>query len=364
MIRLSGRGYPLFGALLLAAGCAGGAKRPDGPLDRLIEKSNAYTSFQLRGDIYDGKQTVHLEMAFQAPGRAILRYGNIATTLLADGKEVQVLRGAQAKLDNAAMIAEIRERYPQLQIGAAPEPVFALANGLQARLSAGRLGARLGWLDELRSYKAEGNIYKHGQTEIVLRDDGFIERTSLAGATFTLKDVAIGTALPDSVFAPPTTDGLQDMTPRAKAVQEHGLEEAVHRWILETSTADETLEKVVRADLVRKYEPEKLAAGLNESLTKSLATFRALHPDARPEILKDKLVIDRGRAMGSVEIMEDEIEKTFEKSLDGYFRGMAVPPPQKEMLDVARRWQAAVKKIVDEQIRERFAAVFDAAEKS
>jgi hypothetical protein len=40
---------------------------------------------------------------------------------------------------------------------------------------------------------------------------------------------------------------------------------------------------------------------------------------------------------------------------------MAVPPTQKEMLDVARRWQAAVK-VVDEQIRTRPAAVFDAAE--
>ncbi len=363
MIRLLRRGIPIFGALLLAAGCAGGAKRPDGPLDRLIEKSNAYASFHLRGEINDGKQTVHLEMAFQAPGRAILRYGNIATTLLADGKEVQILRGAQARLDNAAAIAEIRGRYPRLEIGAAPEPVFMLADGLQARLSVGRLGARLGWLDELRAYKAEGNVYKLGQTEVVLRDDGFIERTSLAGATFTLKDVAIGTTLPESVFALPPTAGLQDMTARAKTVQVHGLEEAVHRWILKTSTEDETLEALVRADLIRKYEPEKLAAVLDGSLQKSLAAFRALHPDAKPEILRDKLAIDRGRAMGSVDIMEDEIEKVFEKALDGYFRGMAVPPPQKEMLDVARRWQAAVKRIVDEQIRARFAAVFDAAEK-
>lgn len=363
MKRLARRSLLLVGTALLAAGCAGGSQRADGPLDRLIEKTNAYPSFHLRAEINDGKQTVPVEMAFRAPDRAMLKYGTIATTLMLGGNETQTLRNSFAQLDNAAALAEIRERYPGLGVGRAPEPVFFLGDGLRARLVVGRLGARLAWLDELRSYKAEGNVYKHGQTEIVLREDGFIDRTSLAGATFTLKEIAIGTALPDSLFETPATSGLQDTTPRARAVQSHELEQAVHRWILETSTADETLETVVRADLIRKYEPEKLVAVLNEGLQKSLAAFRALHPDANPEILKDKLVIDRGRAMGSVEVMEDEMEKAFEKDLDGYFRGMADPPSQKEMLDVARRWKAAVKKVIDEQIRTRFAAVFDAAEK-
>ena len=84
---------------------------------------------------------------------------------------------------------------------------------------------------------------------------------------------------------------------------------------------------------------------------------------ARPELLKDKLVIERGRALGGVDLIEDEIQKAFEKDLDGYFRGMASPPPSKEMLDVVRRWQAAVKRQVDEQIRSRISAVFDAAQK-
>ena len=34
---------------------------------------------------------------------------------------------------------------------------------------------------------------------------------------------------------------------------------------------------------------------------------------------------------------------------------------QKEMLDVARRWHAALKRQVDEQIRKRFEAVFETA---
>jgi hypothetical protein len=364
MIRLPSRGFLLYGVALLATGCAGGSRRSDGPLDRLIDKTNAYSSFHLRGEINDGKQVVPVEMAFQAPGRAILKYGSVAVTQMNDGKEIQILRGTQVQFDDAAILAELRDRYKGLEVGSAPEPVFLLGHGLQARLIVGRLGARLGWLDELRTYKVEGNVYTQGQTEIVLREDGFIQSSSLAGATFTLKDVAIGTALPDALFAAPPTAGLQDASPRARVAQVHELEQSVHRWILETSTADETLETVVRADLIRKYEPEKLAAVLNESLQKSLSAFRTLHPDAKSEYLMDKLVIDRGRAMGSVEIMEDEIQKSFEKDLDGYFRGMPVPPPQKEMLDVARRWQAAVKKIVDEQIRTRFAAVFDAVEKN
>jgi len=363
MIRHSRGGFLFFGALLLTAGCAGSGRRPEGPLGRLIEKTNAYPSFHLRGEINDGKQTVYIEMAFQAPGRAILRYGNIATTLVDGGKEVQILRGARSEIDNASMIAELLGRYPGLEIGPAPEPVFMLGDGLRARLFAGRLGARLGWLEELQTYQVEGNGYRHGASEIVLREDGFIERTSVAGATFTLRDVAIGTTLPDSVFSLPPAGDLKDMTPRARAVRVRELEEAVPRWILETSTRDEVLERVVRADLIRKYEPEKMAAVLAESLKKSIETFRALHPDARAEILADKLAIDRGRAMGSVELLEDEIGKAFEKNLDGYFRGMGAPPPEKERLDIARRWQAAVKRIVDEQIRARFAAVFDAAQK-
>lgn len=349
--------------LLFLIGCAGSSTRPEGPLDRLIAASNAYSSFHLHAEIDDGRQKVPVEMAFKAPDRAILKYGTVATTVLGGGKSHQYLRGTYSVLETAAALAELKERYPDLAIGKAPEPVFTLGDGIRALLSVGRLGARLGWLEELRVYKAEGNVYRHGQTEIVLRDDGFIERTRLAGTTFTLKSVVVGTALPDALFEPPPTAGLQDASPRLKAAQLKDLDDAYHRWILETSSADDTLDAVVRVDLARKYEPEKLAAVLNESLQKSLAAFRALHPDGKPEILKDKLTIDRARAMASIEIMEGEIEQSFEKELDGYFRGMADPPTPKAMLDVARRWKAAVKKQVDEQIRTRFAAVFDAAEK-
>jgi len=349
--------------LVFLCGCAGSPARPEGPLDRLIAKSNAYTSFHVKAEVFDGKQAVPVEMAFKAPDRAILRYGTVSTKFIGGGKTQLFLRGSYSVLDTAALVSRLQEQYPRLPIGRAPEPVFTQGDGVRTALTDGRLGARLGWLEELRTYKAEGSVYRLGQTEIVLREDGFIERTILPGSTYALKSVAIDTALPDSLFELPPTAGLQEPDARVKEAKVHIFEESYRRWILEHSTSDETLDTLVRIELIRKYEPEKLAAVLNESVQKSLAAFKSLHPDAKPELLKDKLVIDRGRAMGNVEIMEDEIEKVFEKDLDGYFRGMANPPPQKEMLDIARRWQAAVKKQVDEQIRSRFAAVFEAVQK-
>jgi hypothetical protein len=347
--------------ILLLAGCASGAPaREEGPLDRLVAKTNAYTSFHLRAEISDGKNSVPVEMAFRAPDRAMVRYGSVQTTIHAGGAEHHFLRGAFFSIRYADAVAEHLARYPGLSVGSAPQSVFQLGDGIRAQLTVGRLGARLGWLDELRAYKGEGNLYRLGQTEIQLRDDGFIQKTTIAGHGFVLKDVAVNTTLPDSLFALPDAKGLQDATARFRNGLLRDLDEKVHRWILETSTSDEVLEALIRSDLVRQYEPEKMAQLQREQLRKSLAAFNVLRPDARPEVVKDKILIERGKAMGTVEIMEEEIGKQYEKALDTYFRGMAVLPPQKVMLDVARRWQAAVKRQVDEQIRKRLEAVFDA----
>lgn len=348
--------------LLLLLGCAGSPAREEGPLDKLVGKTNAYTSFHLKAEITDGRQSVPVEMAFQAPDRALLRYGSVATTILAGGKAHSFLRGTTYSINYREAVEELKARYGGLAIGPAPEAVFTLGDGVRALLSVGRLGARLGWLDELRTYKAEpGNVYRHGQTEIVLREDGFIERTSIAGHGFVLKSVTINQPLPDGMFALPDAKGLQDASERMGPDLKRALEESYHRWVLETSTIDEVLERLIRIDLVRKYEPEKMAGILREAVRKSMAAFDTLHPAARPEVRRDKLQMERGKAHAQAEMMEEELHKEFEKQLDGYFRGMAVPPPQKEMLDVARRWQAALKRVVDEEIRKRFEAVIDEA---
>lgn len=346
--------------ILLLAGCAGAATREEGPLDRMIAKTNAYTSFHLRAEISDGKQAVPIELAFQAPDQALLKYGTVATTIHSGGTSRHFLRGVTYSLPYKEVVAELRSRYPKLEIGPAPEAVFLLGDGIRAQVAIGRLGARLGWLDELRGYKLEGNVYRHGQIEIQLREDGFIGKTSIAGHSFVLKEVAINTPLPASLFAAPDDKGLQDTTARMRRDLLRDLDQALHRWFLETSSADQTLETMIRVDLAAKYQPQKMVELAREALRKSMAAFHVLHPAARPEVTRDKVQMERGKSMAAIDLMEDEILKEFEKALDGYFRGMAVPPPQREMLDVARRWMAAAKRQVEEQIRAPVAAVFDA----
>src|SRR6185436_17116869 len=113
----------------------------------------------------------------------------------------------------------------------------------------------------------------------------------VAGTRFVLKDVAINQPVADAVFALPPTAGLQDVGPRSQKDFARGLDEAYHRWVLETSIEDETLEALIRVDLARQYEPEKMAALLGESVRKGLKAFHLLHPDARPQVVKDKLAI-------------------------------------------------------------------------
>ena len=62
--------------LVFLVGCAGAPAFEEGPLDRLIARSNAYTSFHLHGEISDGRRSVPVEMAFKAPDRALLKYGS------------------------------------------------------------------------------------------------------------------------------------------------------------------------------------------------------------------------------------------------------------------------------------------------
>jgi hypothetical protein len=347
--------------ILFLAGCAGAATLEEGPLDRLVARTNTYTSFHLRAEITDGKQSVPIEMAFRAPDRAIVKYGSVETTIQDGGTTHHFLRGSYYSFQHSEVVTELRARYPGLDIGRAPEPVFLLGDGVRAQLAVGRLGARLGWLDELRAYKAEGNLYRLGQTEVELREDGFIQKTSIAGHGFVLKEVAINTPLPDSLFALPSTEGQKDASVRRRPDGVRNLEEAFHRWVLKTSAADETLDTLIRVDLVRRYEPDKMIAIARETLKKRLAAFSTLHPNARPEVTRDQIQMEHGKTLANLEIVEEEIQKDFEKALDGYFRGMAVPPPQREMLDVARRWHDAVKRQVEELVRRPLEAVFDAA---
>src|SRR5258708_3601505 len=120
---------------LFLCGCAGAAARParpEGPLDRLIAKSNAYTSFHLKGEVFDGKQAVPIEMAFKAPGRAILKYGTVSTTAIGGGKTHLIVRQSRMVLDTAALVSQLRERHPNLPIRPAPQPGFTPGTGVRS----------------------------------------------------------------------------------------------------------------------------------------------------------------------------------------------------------------------------------------
>jgi hypothetical protein len=349
--------------LVLLAGCAGAGSKEEGPLDRLISASNAYGSFHLRAEISDGRTSAPVEMAWQAPDRALLKYGTIATTVIRGSTIHHYLRGSFYKIDILPVVSELRTRYADLSVGDAPVPIFTQGDGVRTLLSIGRLGARLGWLEELKAYKAEGNVYRNGATLIELRPDGFIARSEIAGTKFVIKDLTIDQPLPETLFELPPTTGLADISERSKKDLARGMEDAWHRWILEQSTEDATLNALARIDLVRRYDPDRMAEVLKASLTESLKAFKDLNPASRPEVLRDKLLIDRGRAMGSIEIMEEEIQREAEKSLDGWFRAMVPLPPASKMQEVARRWKEAWKRQVDELIRKRFEATFDAVQK-
>jgi len=196
--------------------------------------------------------------------------------------------------------------------------------------------------------------------DIELREDGFIERVKAgAAATMTAQRVEIDVPLDDALFEPPPREGLPDLPPNAREDLARTLEDAYRRWALETDPGNRTLETLVEADVQRLYEPAKMVGILKESLDKSLETWKTENTDAKKELLTEKLRVDKGKTLGSVEVMEKEIQGTFDRALDRSFRGMPIPPSRAFMRDVARRWRETTARVVQRRLREPFEKVFD-----
>jgi hypothetical protein len=361
-------GRPLFLALL--AGCASPVPAPgpreDALLDRLRAKSNAYSAFHYRAELTDGKQTVPIEMAFLSPDKGLFRYGSGYLTIFDGGVAHFFERRNYARVDLAAELSRILKVYAEVAAGIAPRPVFelggwgylAFGRGLRAQMTLGP-GARLGWLDELAGGAREGSTFRVGQITIELREDGFIERADAGPAgRMTAKDALVDPPLDERLFALPALEGLQDISPRKLQDLSGYLEDAVHRWVLASDTRDAALETLVRLDLARRYEPDKMAELARTNLEQSLETWRRQQSDPKPGLLREKIEIDRGRVIGSVEVMEESIQEDFEKALSRYFEGMAPLPPRDHMREVAGRWRRAVARQVDLQIRRPLEEVF------
>lgn len=357
--------------LLLLSGCAAStavAPPAEAGLERLRKTSNAYASFHYVAEITDGKQTVRVELGWRSPDRAFLRYGPSYAIYYAGSTARYYHKQGTLVFDAGAELERLRKEYPGVSIGGDAELAFLLSRwealipgqGLHAALGFQRLGARLGWLTELAAWPSEGLVFRKDPLEIELRPDGFPARVKAgASAELTAKEVKIDVPLDDALFEPPSKEGLPELPAVARENLVRSLEDAWRRWALETDATDRTLEVLVRADVARLYDPPKMLEILKESIDKSVATWKAENPNAAAELLREKLKVDQGKTLGSVDVMEKEILATFDRFLDRTFRGMIPVPPRAYMQDVASRWQSLAAREVERQIRGPFERAFE-----
>lgn len=362
--------------LLLLAGCAaaGPGVPPEArPLDALRERTNAYRSFHYVAEFADAKAKVRLELGWRAPDRAFLRYGSSYATYYAGGVGHYYRKQGYLKFDAAAELARLRKEVGDVPLGGEPEPAFLLTQwdaplvgkAIRATLGLQRLGGRLGWLAELDRWRAEGAVYRKEPVEIELREDGFLARVA-AGAAAELKavEVAVDAPLDDALFEPPPREGLADLPPEARKELLRSLEDSYRRWALETDAGNATILAFVKADVARYYEPENMLAVQRDGLAKNREAWKKETPDATPAYLREKLEIERGKVLGSVDrVIEPGIQADFERALDQVFRGMAVLPPRAFMQDVASRWREITAREVKRQIRDPLEKLFDDAAK-
>lgn len=347
--------------MLLASGCvgAGGPPREPGPLEKLRAKTNAYASFHYKAELTDGKVTVPIEMAWRAPDRAILRYGQSYAILFADGVETRVEKKSTCRLPVSEMLETLKKDYGDL-LPTPPTISFILSNwdlpmrgqGLVAALDLRPSGSRLGWIDEVLSRPLSGDVRQWGMIEWSLRDDGFLDRVKM-GSTVSLamKELTIGEPVDDAVFALPAPEGMIDITESRKVQRMEQMEESWHRWVLAARPDPSALEALVRTDLVRRIEPPKLIEFQRKNLDETIEAFRKQQPDASPEAVRERVEIARGKAKGSVEIMEEDLQKDFSRRLDRYLGGRASS-------DLEQRWRTAVARQIDLQIRRPLDQIF------
>jgi hypothetical protein len=355
------------GSTLLTASCAGtGAADPDDPLDRLKLSTSALPAFHWVAEITDGNQTARVEFGWKAPDRAFLRYGPSYAIYFTGGVGHYYTRQGFLRFEAKAELDRLRAAYGDVEIGGEPEPAFtltaweqlAVGRGLRVGLAYGRPGARLSWLDELRIWKTDGKVHRRAGLEIELGPEGFLSRARAGERSrLEVKELALGEAVGDALFVPPPREGLGDLSAAVREDLVRTLEEDLTRWAIATDDSDPVIEALVATGLARRYDPKKMAEVLREGLEKSLATWKAENPGAKDAAVREKRELERAKAISSVDVMEKEIEDSFERLLDRVYRGMGTPPPASRMRDTAERWKQAVARQVDLQIRKPFERV-------
>lgn len=353
--------------LILLAGCSAGAPptdpAPGNPLDRLRERTNAYSAFHYQAELVSGKETVAVEMAWRAPDRAMLRFGRYSVVFTGGTARYSDANGA-CSVDHNAEFARLSKEYGVAPRGGPCSPLFVLGRWEnlarrrppRATIVYGRPGARLAWLDELRTFERVGGLWRQGMVEIELSDEGFIRRAQVGPATLAMKRLVVDGSVADGLFLPPGGDIEAPEASRATLLRV--LEDSFQRWVLEDEPDDAALEALVRTGLARRHPTAPMVQVLREGLTKTLDGYRKQNPDAQPELIRAKLELEKGKSLGSVEVMEQEIQEQFERDLDRHLRAMTPVPPADAMKALAGRWRAAVSRQVEAQIRRPFEAVF------
>ena len=358
------------GSAALTASCAATDVAPALAPNRLegrIQASDAYASFHYVAELKDAKTSVRVELGWRAPDRAFLRYGSSYAIYYAGGVGHYYVKKGYVKFDAGAELARLKKEYAGVDIGGEPAPSFLLSQwdalllgrGLKATLGLQR-APRLGWLAELGTWTPDGPVFRRDLVEVEIREDGFLQRVK-AGSTSEMKalTVAVDVPLDDALFEPPPREGLTDLPPSARDDLARALEDSFRRWAIETDAGSRTIETLVAADVERLYEPSKMVSILKESLEKSLETWKAENKDAKKAVLHEKLQVDKGKTLGSVEVMEKDIQANFERALDRSFRSMPAPPSRAFMRDVANRWREATAAVVQRRIHAPFEKVFD-----
>jgi hypothetical protein len=355
------------GSTWLAAGCATApATSAPGPLDPLKARTNAAPAFHWTAELTDGRTTARVELGWKAPDRAFLRYGPTYAIYYENGVGHYYTRQGYLRFDAKSELAKLRAAYGGVEIGGEPEPVFtlthweqlAMGRGMRADLGYGPPVARLSWLAEFGAWRHEEGRFRRPGLEAELDAEGFLARVK-AGERSALesKELVLGDDVDDALFDPPSREGLGDLSAASRENLVRAMEDDLHRWAIAADPSDATLEALARTGLARRYDPAKMIELLRENVRQGTEALKAEPPGARAEGMKEKLELDKSKALSSVDIMETEIQGEAERLLDRIFRGMVPPPPLSRMQEIAERWKRAVARQVDAQIRKPFQQV-------
>jgi hypothetical protein len=356
-----------YAGLILLAGCATSAPPPPpGPLDGLRASSNALAAFRWVGEVTDGRISARVELGWKAPDRAFLRYGPTYAIYYEGGVGHYYTRQGYLRIDARAELEKIRAAFGNVPIGGEPEPCFtltqweqlAMGRGMRAVLSYAPPAARLGWLSEFGAWRFEEGRYRRPGLEAELDAEGFLVRVKAGErAGLQSKELELGDAVDDDLFAPPPREGLGDLSTTARDELIRAMEDDLHRWAIAAGPTDATLDALAKTGIARRYEPEKMTSLLRDGLKQGIAAWKSQNPGAEAAALKEKLELDKTKALSSVDVMEDEIQQGAERLLDRVFRGMTPAPPVAKMREIAERWKRAVSRQVDAQIRKPFQQV-------